>query len=84
MAVYSFRIGPYARSIYLYGSSNFAATPLEYHQPVKQYASDNFTPNQIDEALAKGFITQQEYDETVILIGDYPFVLPMSVAKEEI
>ena len=67
MAVYSFRIGPYARSIYIYGSSNFGATPLEYHQPVKQHASDNFTPNQIDEALAKGYITQQEYDETLAL-----------------
>lgn len=83
MAVYSFRVGPYARSTYLYGTVTFATMPVEYHQPVKQYASDYFTPWQIDEALAKGYITQQEYDETVILIGDDPFVLPQSV-KEEI
>lgn len=88
MTVYSFRVGPYARAIYLYGSERFTArdgfngTPLEYHQPVKQYASDNFTPYQIDEAFADGYINQQEYDETVILIDD-PFVLPDS-NKEQI
>lgn len=84
MTVYSFRIGPYARSIFIYGSAKFETTPLEYHQPVKQYASDSFTPNQIDVAFEKGYITQQEYDETVILIGDDPFVLPMLAPREEI
>lgn len=82
MAVYSFRVGPYARSIYIYGSGTFATTPTEYHQPVKQYASDNFTPWEIDEALRKGYITQQEYDETVLLIDGDPFVLPMSVQQQ--
>lgn len=81
--VYSFRVGPYARSIYLYGGTKFVLIPEEYHQPVKQYASDNFTQWQIDEALRKGFITQQEYDETILLI-DEPFVLPMSAEKEEV
>lgn len=68
MAVYSFRVGPYARSIYLYGSESFATTPLEYHQPVKEYAAKNFTRSQIDEALALGYISQTEYDETISLI----------------
>lgn len=68
MAVYSFRVGPYARSIYLYGSESFATTPIEYHQPVKEYAAKNFTQYQIDQALANGYITQQEYDETVLLM----------------
>jgi hypothetical protein len=66
--VYSFRVGPYARSIYLYGTGSFSITPTEYHQPVKEYAANNFTPYQIDQALAKGYITQQEYDETILLM----------------
>lgn len=79
--VYSFKVGPYARSIYLYGTQSFSTIPVEYHQPVKQYASDNFTQWQIDEALKKGYITQQEYDETILLI-DVPFELPLSVKED--
>lgn len=67
MAVYSFLVGSYARAIYLDGTKSFATIPTEYHQPVKQYAADKFTRTQIDEALAKGHITQQEYDETIVL-----------------
>ena len=79
--VYSFRVGPYARSIYLYGTTRFSLIPEEYHQPVKQYASDSFLQWEIDEALRKGFITQREYDDTIILI-DEPVVLPMAVKNE--
>ncbi|MDR7001547.1 hypothetical protein [Neobacillus niacini] len=72
--VYSFKVGPYARKIYLYGTERFTARdgyagiPEEYWQPVKQYAANNFTREQIDDALAKGYINQQEYDDTVALI----------------
>ena len=72
--VYSFLIGPYARKIYIDGTQRFTARdgysgiPTEYHQPVKQYAADKFTREQIDAALAKGYINQQEYDDTVALI----------------
>jgi hypothetical protein len=82
MAVYSFRVGPYARSIFLYGTTSFPLIPTEYHQPVKQYASDNFTQWQIDEALRKGYISQQEYDETILLI-DEPFELPQTAPSME-
>jgi len=78
--VYSFRVGPYARSIYLYGSTKFVLIPEEYHVPVKQYASDNFTLWQIDEALRKAFITQQEYDDTILLV-DEPFEFPKSAPQ---
>jgi hypothetical protein len=74
MAVYSFRIGPYARAIYIDGTQSFATIPTEYHQPVKQYAADRFTQAQIDNALYRAYITQQEYDETVALITE-PVVL---------
>lgn len=81
MAVYSFKTGPYARKIYLYGTERFTARDgfpgitEEYHQPVKQYAASNFTLSQIDYALNRGWINQQEYDETVVLITE-TVVLP--------
>lgn len=79
--VYSFKVGPYARKIYLYGTERFTARdgyagiPEEYWQPVKQYAAGNFTQSQIDYALSKAWINQQEYDDTVALITT-PIVLP--------
>jgi hypothetical protein len=66
--VYSFRVGPYARSVYVYGTQSFQDVPLEYHQPVKEYAAKNFSQYQLDQALQSGYITQQEYDETILLI----------------
>lgn len=65
MAVYSFRTGPYARNIYLYGTQKFTDIPAEYVEPVKQYAATNYTNVQITEALNSVFITQQEYDDTL-------------------
>jgi hypothetical protein len=65
MAIYSFRTSAYARDIYLYGNRRFSDIPTEYHEPVKQYAAQNFTQEQIDYALAQSWITQQEYDETM-------------------
>lgn len=34
----------------------------------KTYAAVNFTRDDIDTALAKGYIMQEEYDETIALI----------------
>lgn len=70
MAVYSFRTSNYAMNIYLYGTQRFTARdgyggiPLEYHEPVKQYAAKNFYLDQLENALAKTWINQQEYEET--------------------
>jgi hypothetical protein len=72
--IYSFLVGSYARKIYIDGTQRFTARDgfsgisTEYHQPVKQYAADKFTRDQIDAALAKGYVNQQEYDETIALI----------------
>lgn len=68
MTVYSFRVGPYARDIYIYGANRLENIPTEYYTPVEKYAADNFTRGQIDEALFRGWITQQQFDETVALI----------------
>jgi hypothetical protein len=77
MTVYSFRVGPYARDIYLYGKQRLENIPAEYYTPVEQYAADNFTRSQIDNALAVTWITQQQYDETVAKIT-HEVILPQS------
>jgi hypothetical protein len=63
--IYAFRTGTYSRNIYLYGNTTFAAIPVEYHEPVKQYAATNFSDEQIANALYRGWITQEEYDQTM-------------------
>jgi hypothetical protein len=71
--IYSFKTGTYSRSIYLYGTQRFTTRdgytgiPAEYVQPVKEYAAKNFTLYETDDALTQTWITQQEYDDTVIL-----------------
>lgn len=65
MTVYPFRVGPYARNIYLYGVEKLAEIPAEYVEPVKEYAAKTYAKEQIDNALAVGYITQQEYDDTM-------------------
>ena len=68
MAVLAFRTSTFARNIYLYGNTLFTGIPVEYVEPVKQYAATTFSRLQIDNALNKGWITQQEYDETIAYI----------------
>ncbi|MGC4378415.1 hypothetical protein WD019_16040 [Fictibacillus sp. Mic-4] len=74
--VYTFKIGPYARAIYIYGNQRFIARdgytgiPEEYHQPVKEYAAKNFTQSQLDYALYKAWISQQDYADTVVALAE--------------
>jgi hypothetical protein len=68
MAILAFRTSTYARNIYLYGTSSFSTIDQEYVPYVKKYAAEKFARQQIDDALAKGYITHQEYDETIALI----------------
>jgi len=63
--VYPFRVGPYARSIYNWGQEKLSEIPAHYVEPVKQYAATMFPKSEIDAALAKNYITQQEYDDTM-------------------
>jgi hypothetical protein len=65
MAVLPFRTSTFARSIFLYGTNKLATIPAEYVEPVKQYAAATYSQDQLDQALAQGYITQQEFDETV-------------------
>lgn len=73
MAVYSFRTNTYARNIYYFGTERLTARdgfngiPAEYYVPVEQRASEIYSTEQLQLALKKGWINQQEYDETIAL-----------------
>ena len=53
--------------IYLDGNKTFEEVAEEYVEPIKVRASTDFTYGQIDEALAKTYINQQQYDDTIVL-----------------
>ncbi|MGG2091930.1 hypothetical protein AB1283_04255 [Bacillus sp. S13(2024)] len=63
--IYSFRTGTYSRNIYLYGNTKFEEIDQNYIESAKQYGANNFTNEQIGYALSQGWITQQEYDDTM-------------------
>lgn len=67
MPIYQSLVVAYAKAIYLDGTKRFADIRADYVSYVKQYAADNYTLAQIDNALAQGWITQQEYDDTIAL-----------------
>jgi hypothetical protein len=68
MAIYPSLTQAYAKAIYIDGTKKFSEIRTEYVEPVKQYAAANYTLEQIDNALARGFITQQEYDDTIAYV----------------
>jgi hypothetical protein len=43
-----------------------------YYVPVETYISQHYTVSQIDEALANGYLNQQEYDEIISLTNSVP------------
>jgi ribulose bisphosphate carboxylase small subunit len=69
MAVYASLTKAYAQAIYLDGTKRFADIRSEYVEPVKQYAGQNYTVEQIDNALVQGWISQQEHDDTMKFKG---------------
>jgi len=62
----------YAYAIYIYGTRSFSAVGETYHEDVERYAALKFAPHEIENALAQGWITQLEYDQTVEKVGPYP------------
>lgn len=64
---YQFRVGGYARTIYLDGNMTMGDLTTDYVQPVKEYAAKNFYYGQIDLALTSGYINQDVYDKTIAL-----------------
>jgi ribulose bisphosphate carboxylase small subunit len=65
MAIYQPLVVAYAKAIYIDGTKKFSDIRPEYDPYVKQYAVNNYTQEQIDNALAQGWITQTEYDDTM-------------------
>lgn len=67
---YTWRVGGYSRTIYLDGTKTFEqaiAEDVQYEQAIMIYASEKFTYGQIDNAFAKGYISQEHYDTTIAL-----------------
>lgn len=55
----------YAVCVYVYGTRKFETVVADYHEPVKKYAATNYTLEQIDNALVKGYITESEHIDTM-------------------
>lgn len=55
----------YAVCVYVHGTRSFDTVVADYHVPVKQYAAENYTLEQIDRALVNGYITEDEYQQTI-------------------
>lgn len=55
----------YAVCVYIYGTRRFSTVVSDYHEPVKKYAAENYTLEQLDNALVKGYITENEYADTI-------------------
>jgi hypothetical protein len=53
----------------LYGNRTFQQVPVDYVEPIKQYAAITFSQAQIDNALAQTWITQAEYDDTLAYVA---------------
>lgn len=83
MSIIEIRTRTYATAIYKGGTNRltartetvngeektFAGVASGYYTPVEQYAVNNFTQYEIDNALAQGYINQQEYDETIAFMS---------------
>lgn len=71
MAIYAFRTKTYANAIYVFGTNrlsaedNYPGIASEYYAPIEEYAAQTYTQDQLDIALANGWISQQEYDESM-------------------
>lgn len=66
----------YAQAIYLDGTKKFGEIRSEYVDSVKKYAAASYSDAQIINALNKGYITQQEFDETIALKHPEGFTMP--------
>lgn len=57
----------YAKNIITYGNRTFSTIDSNYVQPTKQNVADNYTLSEIDTALVKSFITEDEHSELLNL-----------------
>lgn len=81
-------VNSYASNVYLLGInslSNIALTRPDYVEPVKQRAADAYYIENIDNALKRGWITEQEHADTMALKGvdDPQYMPPISTMSVE-
>lgn len=57
----------YSYNVYIDGSRTLSSVGSSYHVEIKTYAAINFSDIQLGNALSKGWITQQEYDDTMLI-----------------
>lgn len=72
MSVSMLLVKSYALNVYMNGTTTFEyiqSVRPDYVLPVKQRGADAFYIEDIDDALTKGWITQQEHDDTLALKG---------------
>lgn len=68
-----FLVSTYARSI-MWGSSRlterdgYKGVREGYYTPVETYIAQHYSQVKLDEALAAGYLSQQEYDEITALV----------------
>jgi len=70
MAVNMLLVKSYATNVYLTGKNsltNIGSTRPEYVEPVQQNAAESFYIDDIDRALANGWITPVEHADTLAL-----------------
>jgi len=66
-----FRTITYAKAVYVYGTNRltardgFPGVADGYYTAVEQYAAQTYTQAQLELALACGWLTQIEYDQTM-------------------
>ena len=74
-AILPVRVKSYAKAIYVYNTNRlttrdgYPGVAVGYYTPVQQYAADTYTMDQLDLALASGWITPQEHADTLALKG---------------
>lgn len=67
MAVVQLLVVAYAKNIIQHGNRSFNTIAPEYVLPVKKHVADNYKLHEIDNALLKGYITEEEYTEILSL-----------------
>ncbi|OMF00293.1 hypothetical protein BK124_11600 [Paenibacillus amylolyticus] len=58
----------YSTAIFRHGTKRFPEIMAPYVTPVKEYASATYTKAEIEKARDNGFITEEEYTDTIGLV----------------
>lgn len=65
MAIANVLVKQYGVCVYQDGTRALASVNTAYVEPVKEYVAKNYNLTVIDKALEKGYITEEEYRETI-------------------